>query len=143
MDHLDPTGGLAVFTDGSAYAKDRTGGWAYIIVDINGATWSNSGFRSNTTISQMELYAPTEGLWAIGEFYGPSDVLIYSDSEYVVLGSTDRRRKRNKNKDMWADLDSAVDLHSYVEWNHVYGHNGHIYNELADKLAGEARRKGE
>jgi ribonuclease HI len=51
----------------------------------------------------------------------------------------DRTRKRNKNVDLWLELDAAIDKHLYVEFRHVKGHSDVEYNEIVDKLAGEAR----
>lgn len=68
-----------------------------------------------------------------------------SDSEYVGLGAIDRTRSRKCNKDLWPLLDKAVDSHLYVEFAHVKGHTGHMWNDRVDKLAGQARlrAKGE
>lgn len=142
MADLDPRSGLAVFTDGSAYYKNRSGGWAWVAIDLDGNQKTDSGYVSDTTINQMELKAPTEALLWIHKTFGSSDVLIYSDSEYVVLGSNDPSRARRKNLEWWDRLDEAINLHTYVEWNHVKGHADSEYNHLADKLAGKARKKG-
>ncbi len=67
---------------------------------------------------------------------------MYSDSEYVVLGITNKKRIRKRNLDWWGDLEDAIALHEHVEFVHVKGHAGNRYNALADKLAGQARREG-
>lgn len=139
---LDPSSGLAVFTDGSAYPKDRSGGWAWVAVDAWGGTETDAGPVSDTTISQMELLAVTEALASLFEACGPCEVLVHSDSEYVVLGCNDKSRKRLKNVKWWDNLDHMIKLHQYVAFEHVRGHQDNEYNNLADELAGRARRDG-
>jgi ribonuclease HI len=93
----------------------------------------------DTTISRMELMAPIDALDAIMFTWGPSVVLVHSDSEYVVKGITDRTRQRKKNVDLWDRLDSVVDDHVEVVFEHVRGHSGDHYNELVDRYAGTLR----
>lgn len=142
MRKLDPSEGIALFTDGSANYQDRSGGWGWVAIDHLGNKWGGAGHAGGTTINQMELHAPTDGLSWLHEHYGSCNVLVYSDSEYVVLGCNDRTRSRLKNPKWWKRLDHAIELHEYVEWNHVRGHADNYYNELADDLAGRARKRG-
>lgn len=142
MTTLDPEYGLALVTDGSANWKDRTGGWAWIALDAWDGIVKDSGYKSNVTSNQMELYAPTEGLGHLYSEHGPSEVLVYSDSEYLVLGATHPTRARNKNKKYWKALDREIEQHTYVEFIHVKGHNGHLWNEMADEMANKARLGG-
>jgi ribonuclease HI len=139
---LNPEGGIAVFSDGSCNSGDKSGGWAWVAIDSEGYLEFHAGHRKGTTINQMELHAPTDALNRLYKCFGPCNVLIYSDSEYVVLGCNDLSRSRKKNQNWWRRLSEAIALHHYVEWNHVRGHSDNFYNGLADKLAGEARRDG-
>lgn len=139
---MDTSQGVAIFTDGSCSIKDKSGGWGYVALDAFEGFHSNSGSYRNTTIGQMELLAPTNALLDLAEELGACDVLVYSDSEYVVLGVCDRTRKRNKNKGWWLGLDEAIAKHYTVEFHHVKGHSDHLYNEMADDLAGKARKEG-
>lgn len=137
---MNPEHGIAVFTDGSSNTKDGTGGWAWIALDTLGNRIEGSGRCIDTTNNQMELNAPTMALISLREKVGPADVLVYSDSQYVVLGATDITRKRNKNISWWKSLDRAIEDHNYVRFEHIKGHIGNKYNEQADKLAGNARK---
>lgn len=137
---LNPSRGLAVFTDGSAYVRDRSGGWAWVALDAFEGIHTASGSVTDTTISRMELQAPAEALNAIHNALGPQEVLVYSDSEYVVLGCQNTARKRKKNVDCWDTLDEAINLHTEVVFEHVKGHSDSVYNEMADELAGKARK---
>lgn len=139
---LNPKSGVVVFTDGSASYKDRSGGWGWIAIDAQDTEITNSGSEHNTTVNRMELMAVIDALIHLFETYGSCCILIYSDSEYVVLGCRDPNRVRRKNKDLWNKLDAAIRSHEYIEWNHVRGHSDSHYNDVADKLAGEARIKG-
>lgn len=127
--------------DGSCWTGDRIGGWAYLALDAEGNTLSDSNGEIDTTISRMELQGPIEGLLAIGLACGPSEVLIYSDSQYVVFGATDRSRQRKLNNDLWDILDELVDSHTYVEFLHVKGHADSEFNHQVDGMAGDARRR--
>lgn len=139
LDTLDVTEGVSLFTDGSSWTKDRSGGWAWIAVGIHDTEAWDSGAESDTTNNRMEMQAWIEGLLALYEAHGECMVDVFSDSEYVGLGATDLTRKRKINLDIWLVLDDAMVLHD-VEFYHVKGHNGHVYNERVDKLAGEARK---
>jgi ribonuclease HI len=136
-----------VYCDGSASVKDRTGGYAWKIVDEDGDEELGGGSEVDTTISRMELRAAISALNEIvlWELLGHEDkpqgvVLIYSDSEYVVKGFMDPSRKRNKNGDLWESLDQAATWFELVHMEHIKGHAGHRDNEDVDKLAGEFRQ---
>ena len=76
----------------------------------------------------------------------PSDVDLYTDSQYVRGGITGWMAgwKRNgwrtadkkpvKNVELWQALDEAV-RHHQVAWHWVKGHAGDAMNERADALA--------
>lgn len=136
---LDKSEGILLFTDGSAWNKDQSGGWAWVAIDAFDSEAEGSGGTSGTTNNRMEMVAWIEGLSALHQALGPCEVLIISDSEYVGLGAMNRKRNRKCNRDLWKRLDAAVDLHAYVKFEHVRGHSGDFYNERVDKLAGEAR----
>lgn len=137
---LVPDKGVALFTDGSSDSRDKSGGWAWIAIDAYDGEMSASGGASDTTNNRMEMTAWIEGLQEIFLLFGACRVIVYSDSEYVGLGAIDRDRNRNKNKDLWQQLDTVIDDHLYIEFNHIKGHNGDVINEIVDKMAGEARK---
>jgi len=139
---LNPQNGIAVFTDGSASTADASGGWGWVAIDAAESTHTDSGYWPSTTNNQMELYAVANALFTIFTHFGSSDVLIKSDSQYVVLGCKNKERKRNKNHIWWTHVDEAIRLHQLVRFEHVKGHSNNTYNEMADKLAGDARKAG-
>lgn len=129
-----------VYTDGSCHAQDRIGAWAWVAVDCYDEEVMQGQAEYDTTISRMELMAAIEALEYLNRAWGSCTVLLFSDSEYVVKGANNRRRKRNKNVDLWGYLDDAIDKHDMVVLEHVRGHNGNHHNEQADKFAGELRQ---
>ena len=138
-----------VYTDGSASVKDRTGGYAYKIVDPSddehGFIAMGGGSAVDTTISRMELMAAIAALEYItahidSALQYPTVVLVISDSEHVVLGFNDKNRARLKNRDLWERLEKAAANFDLVHFDHIRGHSGHSDNEDCDRLAGEFRQ---
>jgi ribonuclease HI len=138
--HLQKSNGLALFTDGSAYYKDGSGGWAWVALDAFDTEEFDFGAASGTTNSRMEMTAWIRGLEWLYSSLGPCEILVYSDSEYVGKGAMDRTRNRRKNQDLWYDLDEVIDNHKYIEFVWVKAHKDSKYNHFCDKLAGKARR---
>lgn len=145
---LNPEHGIAVFTDGSATTSDKHGGWAWVAIDAFEGVNYESGFERYVTNNQMELSAVGYAIYSIQydleEHHGIDpqtiDLLVYSDSEYVVLGLNDKSRKRNKNLNYWKYAEQYIDNYRSVTIEHIKGHAGHEWNELADVFAGEARK---
>lgn len=141
LKRLNPTKGLLVYTDG-AYSPKGPGGWAWVGVDGFTGLWFESGFiPPPTTNNRMEMLSQIEALKFISNDYGPCEIEIVSDSQYVVLGCQFPERLRNVNLDLWEILDANVGLHVHVQWRHIRGHQGTKYNELADVLAVKAKKE--
>lgn len=137
---LDPSEGIALFTDGSCWTGDHIGGWAWVAIDAFDGQEHGAGAAYETTNNRMEMTAWIEGLEYILDTYGAEvPILVYSDSEYVGFGATKRARKRKANLDLWVAIDEAVRRFNHLEFVWVKGHNGSEYNEIADELAGERR----
>lgn len=143
---LNPDHGLVLYTDGSSWSTDRSGGWAWLALDYYGSEASASGFVPNTTNNRMEMTAWIEGLHDLHEAHGPCHVMVYSDSQYVGLGYSDPGRVRKANADLWEKLTLEGERHDYVEFCYVKGHGKgdkhDRFNDRVDKLAGLARRAG-
>ena len=100
-----------------------------------------------TTNNRMELLAAIEGLRGTQK---PSQVELYSDSQYVLNGLKDwikgwkakgwktSSKQPVKNQDLWQELDALAQQHT-VTFHWIRGHNEHPENERADKLAVAAR----
>jgi ribonuclease HI len=133
---------VEIYADGACKGNPGRGGWGVILL-FNEKRKELCGGEAQTTNNRMELTAVIEGLRALK---GPSQVRVYTDSQYVQKGISEwihawkRRgwrtadRKPVKNEDLWKALDEAARRHS-VEWHWVKGHAGHPENERADALA--------
>jgi ribonuclease HI len=136
-----------LYVDGSCHGNPGPGGWAAIL-EYGDVRRELSGAERATTNNRMELRAAIEGLGALRE---PCDVDVFSDSQYVVKGMQSwladwKRRgwrtadkKAVKNDDLWRALDEAAVPHR-IRWHWVRGHDGHVENERADRLANDAIR---
>ncbi len=99
----------------------------------------SAGFRK-TTNNRMELMAVIVGLEALTK--PGQDVVIYSDSKYVVdavekkwvFGWMSKGFAGKKNKDLWIRFLQIYKQHK-VRFQWVKGHAGHPENERCDRLA--------
>jgi ribonuclease HI len=97
----------------------------------------------------MELTAAIKALQALK---GPSEVILYTDSTYVLKGITEwidgwkrdgwrnSAKKPVANADLWQELDAARSGH-HIDWRWVKGHAGDEGNERADALANQGVRQ--
>jgi ribonuclease HI len=105
-----------------------------------------SGSDPATTNNRMEMTGAIRALSALIE---PCDVVLHTDSRYVIDGITkwvhgwkkkgwiNASKQPVRNSDLWHDLIEAAQPHN-VDWVWVKGHDGHPENERADKLASDA-----
>lgn len=162
---------LYLYADGSCSARDRTGGWAFIVTDDVTASgkiiYSDCEGVANTTISRMELLAVINGLKSCRVMYtrigvpppiNPKvHITVSSDSAYVI-NCFEERWYRSwlannwigssgpvKNVDLWKELlhlaNDMIGEGFTLTWKHVKGHNGNYWNEECDKLAGKSRKE--
>ena len=136
---------VTIYTDGACSGNPGKGGWGAILIYAKEKKYL-SGSKQLTTNNQMELTATIEALKAILK---PSNIALYTDSQYVKNGITSwifnwkkngwktANKKPVANKDLWIELEKYVDFHS-VNWFWVKGHSGDHYNEIADELAVKA-----
>ena len=139
---------VTIYTDGACSGNPGKGGWGAILIYAKEKKYM-SGSKQLTTNNQMELTATIEALKAILK---PSNIALYTDSQYVKNGITSwifnwkkngwktANKKPVANKDLWIELEKYVDFHS-VNWFWVKGHSGDHYNEIADELAVKAMNK--
>lgn len=142
---------VCLFSDGGASPNPGPGGWAFILrfcppsgeeIEVEGA-----GAVSATTNNRMELTAAIRGLVHLER---PSQVLLVSDSEYLLKGLSEwldgwkrknwvnSRRKPVLNSDLWKILDQLRSVHQIsCQW--TKGHAGHRENERCDELVGRLR----
>jgi ribonuclease HI len=133
---------IHIFADGACKGNPGRGGWGALL-RCNGEERELFGGEPSTTNNRMELTAVIEALAALKR---PSEVVVYTDSQYVQKGITEwihgwkargwrtAAKEPVKNVDLWKKLDEIAALHD-VDWVWVKGHAGHEGNERADALA--------
>ena len=132
---------VVVYTDGACSGNPGPGAWAYRVEWSDGAVDEAVGADPSTTNNREELKAVREGLRAVRNRIGADagwEILVRTDSLGVINWLT-RRWKRNKNLDLFPELDGLVDAR--VRFEHVRGHNGDPGNERVDTLAVEATKR--
>lgn len=142
-----------IYTDGSSKGNPGPGGWGAIVVSseqIVVRIKEIGGREEETTNNRMEMRAAIEGLKNIPPFDNAQDeeveVVIYTDSEYLMKGATvwiknwqknNWRTKDKKivlNQDLWQELLAEMKKRK-VSWQKVLGHSGHEFNERCDEIA--------
>ena len=134
---------VTLYTDGACSGNPGKGGWGCVLL-YGDAEKQMSGVAEETTNNQMELTAVIEGLKALKE---PCEVLVYSDSAYVVnafnqnwidgwISNNWRNSKKDPvaNRELWEELIALTKTHKVI-FNKVKGHAGDKYNEICDALA--------
>lgn len=150
---------LRIFTDGACSGNPGPGGWA-IVVNFKNRNAIESGYEFITTNNRMEIRAVIEALNVIDRMLWDRSAAeydsyeIHSDSAYVVNAVSKGwvRKWRSsgwkkddgdavKNVDLWDELLSSLDSIEYdaypgiVSFVKVKGHDGNVFNEMADEAA--------
>lgn len=132
---------ITIYTDGSSRGNPGPGGYGAIIFYDDKVT-EIGGRDDHTTNNKMELTAAIKAL----EFVDEDEVVIYTDSEYVMKGITEwihrwqkkgwktASRKPVLNQDLWQEL-LLVSENKKIEWKYVASHTGVPLNERADTIA--------
>ena len=133
---------VEIFTDGACKGNPGPGGWGALL-RMGSHEKELSGSDPKTTNNRMELTAAIRALQALIE---PCEVVLHSDSKYVLDGITKwvdgwkrngwktASKKPVQNAELWHELIAAALPHQ-VQWVWVKGHDGHPENERVDKLA--------
>jgi ribonuclease HI len=138
---------VIAYTDGGCSPNPGKGGWgAYLILEGNKALMIK-GFDPVTTNNKMEILASIKALETLNE---ESDVIIYTDSNYLKLGITQwindwqknnwhtSKKEPVKNDDLWKRLLALTQKHK-VHWEWVKSHVNNVGNNIADSLASLAK----
>lgn len=117
-----------VYTDGSCL--DGYGGYAYIAYVNDAERRIGAGQADErTTANRMELTAFIEFL---RDTEPGSEIVLYSDSTYVLTGLTCGRRQLNR--DLWDKFYEFRKKFS-ITGKHVRAHKGHVIQSRVDKMA--------
>ena len=139
---------VTIYTDGACLGNPGPGGYGAVVLAEDQRHELSGGFR-RTTNNRMELMAAIEALKALKE---PGDVLLHSDSQYLVKameqgwaqrwranGWMRTARERAVNPDLWKQLLDLFEQHQ-VRFAWVQGHAGNPENERCDRLSVQAAR---
>ena len=138
---------MIIYTDGSCSGNPGRGGYGVVILDdneniIRTISWPE---KNLTTNNREELKA----ILYVMKNYGreQSTPVVYSDSNYAVQTLNDWmfrwaknnwKRSRNQipeNLDIIQEYYNLYQQGYRIILNYIKGHNGHKWNEMADKLA--------
>ena len=136
---------VAAATDGACSGNPGPGGWAALMRFENGTVEEFGGFEPMTTNNRMELQAALSLLKRLKELPRHPDLVIRSDSKYLIDGLLKwlpgwKRKgwrtaagKSVLNQDLWQALDQAQ-LED-VPITYVKGHSGDPDNDRVDQIA--------
>ena len=136
---------VIIYTDGACRGNPGPGGWAALL-RYGAHERTLAGAEVLTTNNRMELMAAIQALEAL---HRPSDVDLYTDSQYVQRGISEwiagwikrgwrtANKEPVKNADLWQRLQTAAERHK-INWRWVKGHAGNVDNEAVDQLANAA-----
>jgi ribonuclease HI len=130
---------ITIYTDGAAKGNPGPGGYGVVLKFQGHRKELSQGYKL-TTNNRMELLAVITGLEAIKK--DGWDVLIYSDSKYVVdavekgwIWQWEKKGfKKKKNIDLWKRFIPLYKKHK-VKFKWLKGHAGNPENEICDYLA--------
>lgn len=129
-----------IYTDG-AYKPSLNAGGIGIVFLCNGEEVYK--YSKNYAISTNQRMETQAVIIALNSIIKPINSLtIITDSMYVV-GTATLNWKRKANLDLWEKFDQALEkaqklVKTPIQFKHIKGHNGDIYNEKCDKLASNA-----
>ena len=136
---------VIIYTDGACRGNPGPGAWGALL-RYGDHLKELSGAEPATTNNRMELMGAIAALEALKR---PSEVALYTDSQYVKKGITEwikdwikrgwltAARQPVKNADLWQRLQQATQDHK-ISWHWVKGHAGDPGNERVDALANAA-----
>ncbi|TGU72623.1 ribonuclease HI [Geomonas terrae] len=133
---------VEIFCDGACSGNPGVGGWGSIL-RYGDKVKELSGADGQTTNNRMEMSAAIGALEALTR---PCDVVVTTDSQYLVKGMTEwihgwvkrgwvnSKKEPVLNRELWERLMALSRMHR-ITWVWVRGHNGHVENERCDELA--------
>ena len=132
--------GLTIYTDGSSRGNPGRGGYGAILIWKGHRKELSAGYRL-TTNNRMELMSVIAALEALNR--QSLDIVIYSDSQYVVKAWEEGWLKNwirtdfkggKKNRDLWTRFNTLAARHR-IRFVWVKGHHTNPYNNRCDELA--------
>lgn len=135
---------LTIYTDGAYSSTRDQGGIGVVFVQNGEKIQSFSKMFKHVTNNKMELAAVIMAFKTLLKNDLQGEVTIITDSQYVI-GCATKGWKRKKNIKLWKRFDEIKqNLDSkgiQINFKWVHGHNGDVFNEIADKLAVSASQE--
>lgn len=146
---------IAIYSDGACRGNPGPGAWGCLGQNEKGdVLFERNGLEEETTNNRMEMTGAIEALkettFVLVERWADcmhSDVVLYTDSKYIVDGMNSwlagwkargwkkADKKTPENVDLWQKLDFYQDKFKSLTFKWVKGHAGHPQNERCDQLA--------
>lgn len=138
---------IIVFTDGACSGNPGPGGWGAVVVLPSGRVKELGDGDPSTTNNRMEMSGVLGALETLAQT--PGDILLLTDSTYVIRGITQwvwgwkrnqwktAEGKEVSNKDLWEKMFFAVQKRKdlgKIHWNYTRGHRGTPGNERCDEI---------
>ena len=131
---------IRIYTDGSAKGNPGPGGYGIVLLSDEGHRKELAKGYRKTTNNRMELLSVIVALEMLKS--RPTDVLVYSDSKYVVdavekkwvFNWEKKYFDKKKNVDLWKRFLIIYRQHN-VKFFWVKGHANNVENDRCDKLA--------
>lgn len=131
---------IKIYTDGSSRGNPGPGGYGIVLISEEGHRKEVAKGYRKTTNNRMELLSVIVGLELLK--VKPMDVLIFSDSKYVVdavqkkwvFQWESKQFDKKKNADLWTRFLAIYRAHN-VRFLWIKGHNNNAENERCDRLA--------
>jgi len=131
---------IKIYTDGSAKGNPGPGGCGIVLLSDEGHRKEVAKGYRKTTNNRMELLSVIIALEMLK--IRPMDVVVYSDSKYVVdavekkwvFNWEKKYFDKKKNVDLWKRFLIVYRQHN-VRFIWVKGHANNVENERCDKLA--------
>lgn len=135
---------IKIYTDGSSLGNPGPGGYGIVMLWKNLRKEVSKGYRK-TTNNRMELLAVIEALKLLNDKAKDKNILIHTDSKYVMDAVTKgwvynwqkKNFKDKANPDLWRKFLRIYPEYK-VEFQWVKGHSGDKENERCDVLAKKA-----
>ncbi|HEX7414587.1 MAG TPA: ribonuclease HI [Bacteroidia bacterium] len=136
---------IHIYTDGAASGNPGPGGYGVVMLYKDKRKELSQGFK-HTTNNRMELMAVIVALEHLKN--EGSDVIVYSDSKYVVdaiekkwlQGWVNKNFKNKKNVDLWLRFLVLYKKH-HIKFKWVKGHADNVENNRCDVLAVETYKQ--
>ena len=134
---------LEIYTDGACSGNPGPGGFGVVVVQDNKIVNCFARSAEKTTNNREEMKAI---IWAYGN-YGQLNPIVFSDSAYSVntftnwmwgwkaKGWVKSNNRPPENLDLIKCYEEIYNIHGKLNIQHIKGHAGILYNEIADQLA--------